>query len=228
MVQAAILGKPILCSDKAGDGPEICKNLNNSKIYKSNNFKSFKKNFYLLQNKKLEKKINFKLANQFEISLIASKYLNVINEKKNKKILHIITSLGDGGAEGVLYRLIMCSNQNVKHSVVCLGPKDKYYDPLVKGKISVDCLDIKISNFIKKIKILSQIIKNNKPDLVQTWLYHADLIGGIVAKYNKVNKIFWNIRTAEINIKNTKILTFIFIKLCSFLSSIIPTKIISC
>ena len=39
---------------------------------------------------------------------------------KKKKILHIITSLGDGGAEG-FYRLISETNKIVHHEVIVLS-----------------------------------------------------------------------------------------------------------
>ena len=51
-----------------------------------------------------------------------------------KKILHIITSLGDGGAEGVLYRLINNTYREVIHEVIVLS-NDKKYEFLLKKKI---------------------------------------------------------------------------------------------
>ena len=48
---------------------------------------------------------------------------------KKKKILHIINSLGDGGAEGVMYRLIINTKKKFHHEVICLGSDNKYGPP---------------------------------------------------------------------------------------------------
>ena len=42
---------------------------------------------------------------------------------KNKKILHIITGLEDGGAEGVLYRLLKYSNSSYDYLLFPLPQK---------------------------------------------------------------------------------------------------------
>ena len=63
-----------------------------------------------------------------------------------KKVLHIITSLGDGGAEGVLYRLISKSTEEFLHEVIVLSI-DKKYEKLLKSK------KIKVYNInLSKIK----------------------------------------------------------------------------
>ena len=58
-------------------------------------------------------------------------------------------------------------------------------------------------------------------------MYHADFLGGLIAKILFVPKIIWNIRNSTLD-KNTKLTTKFMIKICSKLSYIIPNKIISC
>ena len=147
---------------------------------------------------------------------------------KRFDVMHIITSLGDGGAEGVLYRLINETKDDCSHFVICLGPREKYFLKLKKINIKVICLNLGLLNFIPKLFLLFKIIKKEKPKNIQTWLYHSDLIGGIIAKICKIKNIYWNIRTGEISIKNNKFLTLIIILLCAMLSHVIPRKIISC
>ena len=46
--------------------------------------------------------------------------------KVDYTVLHIISSLGDGGAEGALYRLITNDKSNCKHEVVSFISGGKY------------------------------------------------------------------------------------------------------
>jgi len=144
------------------------------------------------------------------------------------KILHIITSLLDGGAEGVLYRL--CTNDTTnEHMVISLRGKGKYGELLTNQGVKVLTLNMKpkefsIFAFVKLIKIL----KNENADIIQTWLYHADFFGGIAARLAGKKNLIWNIRHSDFNKKYTKTSLIILIKILSKLSYFLPKKIISC
>ena len=58
------------------------------------------------------------------------------------KVLHIISGLKSGGAEGVLYRLILNDNKN-EHYVISLTNEGFYGHLLKKKKIYVNCLNLK-------------------------------------------------------------------------------------
>ena len=147
---------------------------------------------------------------------------------KKFDVMHVITSLGDGGAEGVLYRLVNQTKKDINHYIICLGPKKKYFFKYKKINVQVLCLNLNLLNFLSKTYLLYKTIKRVNPRIVQTWLYHSDLIGGVLAKICKIKNIYWNIRTGEISLKNNKILTLFIIFLCTILSYFIPNKIISC
>lgn len=142
-----------------------------------------------------------------------------------KKIIHIIVSLGSGGAERTLLNLATNDSQNI-HKIVTLKSDNFYKKKITDSKIEV--IDL---NFDKNFKIfefykLFKIIKSNKPNILQTWLYHSDLIGGLAGKLAGVKNIIWNIRgTLNPKIKLNK---YIYLKIISFLSHYIPKKIISC
>ena len=102
------------------------------------------------------------------------------------KVLHIITGLEDGGAEAVLYGLCTEDTKN-KHIVVSLKGEGKYGKLLNKKGIICYSLNKKIANIFKLI----WIIRREKPDVIQTWLYHGNLIGGSIAKMTGCKKIMW-------------------------------------
>ena len=62
------------------------------------------------------------------------------------KIIHIITGLGNGGAENTLYKICKYDNQN-DHFVISLKRPEKYYYLLKKLGTSVYCLDLKIYSY---------------------------------------------------------------------------------
>ncbi len=146
-----------------------------------------------------------------------------------KSVLHIINSLEVGGAETFLSRLILNDKSN-KHIVVCLIKNNsKLYKILKKNNILIYNLNFNnvfnsIYFSLKLLKIIYQI----NPDLIQTWLYHSDLIGGVIGKVFFRKKIIWSIRTSLENSEDYKLTTRLICKLNSKLSHWIPSSIIFC
>jgi len=146
-----------------------------------------------------------------------------------KKVVHIITGLNGGGAEGVLVRLCQHSNSRVEQIVVSLSDTGIYGDTLRAQGIRTYLLGMKPSILsLWRIIILVRIIRRECPDVVQTWMYHADLIGGIAAYLSGVRHIFWNIRRTTLEPGRSSCMTRFIAKICSCLSGIIPEKIICC
>ena len=145
-----------------------------------------------------------------------------------QKIIHIITGLNDGGAEGTLYRL--CINDKMhKHIVISLMDEGKYGPLLKKENIEVFCLNMPQGKLtFSGIKKLFKILKEQKPDIVQTWMYHSDFIGGIVAKFAGVQNIFWGVRNSTLEKGKSKFSTRAIAKLCALISGLVPKKIIYC
>ncbi|EMO5256639.1 TPA: glycosyltransferase [Proteus mirabilis] len=147
---------------------------------------------------------------------------------KKPKIIHIITGLNNGGAEGVLYRLCKYDLAN-DHVVISLTTDGKYGSMLRDINVNVICLHLKsFSSTLPSLIKLYKIIKKEKPYIVQTWMYHADLIGGIIAKLAGVKKIYWNIRQTNLIKGKSKKTTILIAKICSKFSFFIPCKIICC
>ena len=143
-------------------------------------------------------------------------------------VLHIITSLNNGGAEGVLYRL--CKNDNThSHVVISMKDEGKYASMLRSLDVEVYCLNmnsnrIRLNDFLKLFKLLRKL----NPNIIQTWMYHADFFGGIVARFAGFNDVFWNIRHTTLLPENSKKSTIFIAKLCARLSTVIPKRIICC
>jgi len=113
------------------------------------------------------------------------------------KILHINTGLDTGGAELMLERLINASIKTAEfvHCVISLTAVGKVGTRLRQIGILVVAREMRsVFSSIWVIWPLFRMIKKMKPDIVQTWMYHADLLGGIAARWAGVDRVIWGIR----------------------------------
>ena len=76
-------------------------------------------------------------------------------------------------------------------------------------------------NFLQKFFELKTIIKNEKPDLIQSWMYHADFLGSLISYLTKI-PIYWGLVNYSLDKKTTKLNTRIVAKICAYLSFYIP------
>lgn len=145
-----------------------------------------------------------------------------------KKVVHIITGLNDGGAEGVLTRLCLHSKQ-AQHVVISLMDEGKYGPLLARSGMTVHCLGMNPGKpSIVRLFRLVRLIRSEQPDVVQTWMYHADLLGGIAARLAGVRHVFWGIRHSTLEKGKSKRSTIMIARLCALLSSWVPDQIICC
>lgn len=145
------------------------------------------------------------------------------------KVLHVITSLDDGGAQALLCQICRCSMSGVIHEVVSLKGEGKYVSELeLKGvlvkKLHMSNVLFVLSEFIKLILI----IRESNPDVVQTWLYHGDFFGGIAAKLLGVKKIVWGIHNTTLVRGKSSKLTIYLVHVLARLSFYIPDEIVCC
>ncbi len=144
-----------------------------------------------------------------------------------KKIIHIITSLKDGGAEASLFRLLKYDTQNT-HIVISMMDEGKYAKLLQELGITVHCLKMPRGKITRQgLNNFWNLIKKLKPDLIQTWMYHADLIGAVIAKLQGIPCV-WNIRNSDLSPKKTSTSTRIVARVNAVLSYSFPKKVISC
>ena len=143
-------------------------------------------------------------------------------------ILQIITGLTNGGAEAVLNRLCMHDKAH-NHIVISLTDEGKYGSLLREAGIEVHCLNMVSGRVtLKGLEKLFRLLHSLKPDAVQTWMYHADLIGGLMARLAGIRNINWGIHHTILDPKQSKRTTILTAKLCAKLSGFVPKRIVCC
>lgn len=137
------------------------------------------------------------------------------------RILHLISGLGNGGAEGVLYRVATCDAEN-EHIVMTLSG-EAYYGPRLRLR-GVPVISIPVARGAWALLGLFRALVNIrriKPDVIQTWMYHADLLGGFMALFCGRPPVIWGIRCTDVQGKTS------FIRqLCARLSHYLPSRIL--
>ena len=145
------------------------------------------------------------------------------------KILHIITGLDQGGAQSALYRLVTSNNAGVEHVIVSIIDYGLYGFQLREAGVEVHAIGmnrgkLSLSGLVKLWKLVRKI----HPDVVQTWMYHADLIGGIISKLAGFNNICWGVVNFNLHPSITPTMTILTAKFCGLVSGFVPKKIVSC
>lgn len=146
-----------------------------------------------------------------------------------KKYCHVITALDYGGTENFLSRLLK-SDVNNKHTLILLrSDKVALIDKFIADNVEIYLFNIKkIKEVIGLMRLIIRLSKEGGFLRCYTWLYHADLIGGILFKMLTNVDVVWSIRSTAINPKLLSPLTYMVVKTNSILSTIIPDSIIYC
>ncbi|MDR1471242.1 MAG: glycosyltransferase [Synergistaceae bacterium] len=145
------------------------------------------------------------------------------------RLAHIITGLNVGGAENALCKLVEnIDREKFECSVLSLLPDGALAGRIKNAGADVFTLNMKrgqprLSSFIRMVSRLRKI----RPDIVQTWMYHADLMGGIAGRILGV-PVVWNIRHSNIDPMVNKLSTRLIVKLCAKMSGFIPARIAGC
>ena len=141
------------------------------------------------------------------------------------KILHVIAGLGPGGAETVLFRLLEATRGNARHEVISLADLGHYGPRLAQMGIPTCALRLNTPcGLALGFPRLLFRLRKSRPDVVQTWMYHADAIGGIGARLLGMRRIAWNIRHS--NMDGDKWTTKLISGICAKLSRSVPRRIV--
>jgi glycosyltransferase involved in cell wall biosynthesis len=144
------------------------------------------------------------------------------------KIVHIITGLRRAGAETMLAKLLETMDATrFQQSVIVLQDRGKLAERIERAGVPVVALNMESAlHFPVALARTSLILRTLAPQVVQTWLYHADFVGTLAAKLAGNAKLIWNIRCSDMDFSDYNPATRLVCRMLVRLSSI-PDLVIS-
>jgi glycosyltransferase involved in cell wall biosynthesis len=117
-------------------------------------------------------------------------------------VTHLITDLDVGGAERVLSRLVTASDPSrIRHSVICMLRPGRIADELAAAGCPVRTLEMSRDRTSPGAALrLWSMLREERTSVLQTWLYHADLLGTLVGRLAGVRSIVWNVRCSDMDL----------------------------
>jgi glycosyltransferase involved in cell wall biosynthesis len=141
------------------------------------------------------------------------------------KVVHVIGGLGVGGAEMALLALAKgFQGTEVECRVFALGVEGGMRSRFEEAGIPLTCFDLR-RRPLGALWGLFRALRRERPDVLQTWLYHADLIGGLLGRLVGCRAILWGIHSIGLA-KEARFSTRLVQRLCARLSWWVPHRIL--
>jgi glycosyltransferase involved in cell wall biosynthesis len=146
------------------------------------------------------------------------------------RVVHVTSGLGRGGAEAILLDIFANAGASeLDQYIISLGrPVDR------RELREIDSSRVIYLGVGRRPKeIFSAIVRTRKeikrlaPDVVHTWMYHGDIVGGIAARTLQI-PVIWGLFTGSLDSLFYNRVTRLVIRSCGWLSKVIPSQIVSC
>ncbi len=114
------------------------------------------------------------------------------------RLAFCITDLDPGGAERALLQIVRrLDRDRWKPSVYCLAPPGQLVSEFEASDIPVTCFHARGLRNIGIVRKLASALRKQRPALLQTFLFHANLLGRLAGRWAGVPHIVSGIRVAE-------------------------------
>ena len=158
------------------------------------------------------------------------------------KLVHVITDTDTGGAEMMLEKLVAAlERENARQSRQAGGPLEEPIEQRVISLLPVDTVGRRIRESGVPVESpglrpgfpgpaallrLAGLLRAERPAVLQTWMYHADLLGGLAGRLFAGMPVLWNIRQSNLDPAVNTSSTMRSAALCRRLSRKVPQVIV--
>ncbi len=135
-------------------------------------------------------------------------------------VVHIITGLGRGGAEANLAQLVTRLDAAHFRSVVISLTGEGALGPGIRAaRVEVHALGMRRGVIDPRgLGRLVKLLRTIKPDVIQTWMYHADLLGLLASGLAGRPPVVWNVRCSNMDFTRYSRLTRLVVRSLARLS----------
>jgi glycosyltransferase involved in cell wall biosynthesis len=150
-------------------------------------------------------------------------------ERGNRlRVAHVISGLEVGGAEMALVGLIRSSAPALHAEVFSMTRGGPLADRLRGTGVPVHELGMRRGlPDPRALWSLARKLRRTRPDVVQTWMYHADLFGGLAAVAAGIPAV-WGLHHTSLDGGGGKAGTSALVRLNAILSHCVPRRIVAC
>ena len=151
-----------------------------------------------------------------------------MRRRRPVEVAHVITGLPVGGAQTVLLQLAQrLPPSEFGTKVISLTEKGEVGLELEASGVAVRAMNMSraLPNPLSLFR-LSSMLQKWRPDVVQTWLHHGDLVGGLAAKLADRRRVVWNIRRSSFDLRHDRRSEVWCARACAALSGRLPSAIV--
>ena len=114
------------------------------------------------------------------------------------RVAFCITELDPGGAERALYEIVTRLDPEAwEVRVYCLGPETELSRRLQSRGIETVCLGARRSTDFGVLFRLAKLLREFQPRVLQTFLFHANIVGRLAGWWARVRVVLSGLRVAE-------------------------------
>lgn len=131
----------------------------------------------------------------------------------------------------MLYRLLLYSDRaEFEHEVISMTAIGALGEKIRALGVPVRALGMRRRGMPNPLGVLrlARWLNQDPPDVVQTWMYQADLVGGLATRLAGAVPVAWGIHSSYLDPQSVKRLKIWTVRACAWASRWLPTRIVCC
>jgi glycosyltransferase involved in cell wall biosynthesis len=146
------------------------------------------------------------------------------------RVLHVINSFEFGGAEAMLCNVLLRTDRSkFDPYVVTLIDDLSVAGPVLRARIPLGTVGMRPGiPDPRGVARLARHVRRVRPDVIQCWMDHSNLIGGLAARLASRAPVVWGVHHSDHVAGVTKRSTLFTVSACARLSYRMPARIVCC